>query len=157
MGIQTRLGPFANGLNIALREFCRPMHQKIGSQRHIVTLHFLADCLEALARVFRGIFRVAPHPIGKIRVPATAIDVIDHEPRYRRHITVPRPARQIGVAVVTRALQDAFDLRRHWDDCVQSVRWNNKRIGARGPNQLDADEQTQKSEQCASKECRQLR
>ena len=73
MGIQTRLGPFANGLNIALREFCRPMHQKIGSQRHIVTLHFLAECLEALARVFRGIFRVAPHPIGKIRVPATAI------------------------------------------------------------------------------------
>jgi hypothetical protein len=49
------------------------------------------------------------------------------------------------VAVVAGALQYAFHLRGHEHYRFQSVRVIHGGIGARGPNQLDSDDQTEKS------------
>src|SRR5437879_1179191 len=112
--------------------------------------------MEPLLCKFRGIVGVAPQPLGEVRLAAPAIDIIDDKPRYRRHVAVPWPARQIRVAVGTGALQYAFDPRGHEHYGFQSMRFIYGRIGARGSNHLDADDQTEKSKQCASQEFRQL-
>src|SRR5690242_898586 len=87
---------------------------------------------------------------------APAVHVIDHKPRDRRHIAVPGPGGSVGVAVIAGALQYAFHLWRHKHHGLQRVRCVNGRIGVGRPNQLNANDQTAKPKQRASKKLWQL-
>ena len=88
---------------------------------------------------------VVAGPLGVVEVLAAVIHVIDHEPRGRGDVAVPRPPRLARVAVAAGTIEDRGHVRRHVGG--QGISRIGRRIRPRRPDELDAGKENREDHQ----------
>ena len=144
-GGDTAFRPQANCLSILPGKSGIAVDQQIRTEGHVAGFHLAACRFEFLLCIFRRILDFGPPPLRKIQVSAALTDVARDEPRDRGHVGVPRPSRQVRMAVVAGAHEDPLDGGRHLDRCFQRVSRHDWRIGSRGSEQLNHNDQGNES------------
>ena len=111
----------------------RVMHQQVGRKRHLPFARKLACLLQQLLLLFGVVFR----PLREVEMTPAVIDVVDHPPRHRRHISVPGPTRVIRMAVATRPVKYRGDVSGYLNarrKCRGRIRG---RVGSSRSNELN--------------------
>ena len=84
------------------------VQQRVFGGGHITVINLLADVFPSPHHPIRMVVR----PVGKIHVPAAALDVACNQPGHRRNAAVPRPFGFVRMTIVTRRVQQRGDLWR---------------------------------------------
>lgn len=101
------LRPIRQLVPLFLRQARCPVNPRVTRQRHIAVTYLLTDPIPFFGRALRIIVR----PLREIQSFARIAHVPVQPPRHGRHVSVPRPTRLVGVAIITGRPEHRGNLR----------------------------------------------